>query len=351
MFEKFLTRSPSVVLAGALVLVTLYKSGVAFEVSAQSPTPAFPLPEPGISPTSFGLPALVAALRLTGNATAIGLVMFVLTAAMLFLFALVVIRRHRDGGLIVASLVLLGPVGIAAFGNVGRHDWFIIAGSLIFVLLGRRIVWACLAAIVMVLGNPEQAFISLVIMFAISFIPQFHTWRRSAGIALVLVAIINVALVIWVESLGLDSRVSWIDYHLYWGLKNFFLNLPLSIYAAYGAGWILILILLGRLSGRQRILGLTFLVIVPLLVTATTHDQTRVMVGISAVSSVLIFCALAKDSVEFLRDTLPNSWRAGLVITLVLLPSIEITNQGVVRPPYLWLFEFFVTRVPVVLTG
>jgi len=351
MLDKFLTRSPSIVLAGVLVLVALYKAGVAFEVSAQSPTPAFPLPEPGISPTSFGLPALVTALQLTGNATAIGLVMFALTAGMLFLFAFAILRRDREGGLVVASLVLLGPVGIAAFGNVGRHDWFVIAGSLLFVLLGRRVIWACIAAIVMVLGNPEQAFISLAIMFAVSFISQFHVWRRSSGIALMLAAMINVALVIWVESLGLDSRVSWIDYHLYWGLKNFLLNLPLSIYAAYGAGWFLILILLWRLRGSQRFLGLTFLVIVPLVVTAMTHDQTRVMVGISAVSGVIIYRALARDSVKVLRDTFPNSWQAVLVITLVLLPSIEITNQGVVRPPYLWLFEFFVTRFPPVFTG
>jgi len=338
--ETFLAHGRVEVVVFVLLVAAIVKSGVAFEVVAQSPEPAFPLPEPGIAATSYGMPVLVTVLQLTGNAAAIGLTMLALTLVALFVFARTVFRSGRDTGLLVAGLVLLGPIGIAAFGNVGRHDWFLLVGSLLFALKGTRLGWGITAAVLMVLGNPEQALLASVALLLLTFVSPFRELRRSAMWAVVLIAVVMVGLTVWVELLGLDSRTSWIGFHVLSGLKTFLLNLPLSIYAAYGAGWVLVGILLWRTQGRSRWLAAIALLVIPLGATALTDDQTRVFVGVSTVVAVVVFQQIAADGVRWLETTFAGVWRTFLVGGLLLLPAIEITYLGGVRTPYEWIFDF-----------
>ena len=343
--EEFLAHGRIWTISILLLLIALLKSGVAFEVAAQNPQPAFPMPEPGIAPTSFGLPALVEIFQLTGNATAIGLMMFALTAIALSVFAFQMLRSSRDSGLVLAGLVLLGPIGVVAFGNVGRHDWFLLVGSLLFALKGSAVRWALVSSVLMVLGNPEQALLAVLALLVLSGIPKFRRYRRPSLCATAFVSVAAAGLTLWVELLWIDGRASWLGYHLVMGLQNFFVNLPLSIYAAYGAGWILVIALMLRTSGRFRAYAFVALVAIPLGATAITFDQTRVFVGVSVLVSVVVYREMAGASVVWLTKTFPERWRVLLLGILIILPAIEITYAGIVRPPYEWLFDFIGDRM------
>ena len=349
--ERFLAQGRPELLAVILLALAVFKAGFAFEVAAQSPTPAFPMPEPGLSPTSYGMPILVTALNLTGNAAAIGLVMLALTAATLALFALLLLRHRDDTEFVVAVIVLLGPIGVVALGNVGRHDWFVITGSLLLAWKGKSISWALLAVVLMVLGNPEQAFLASAALFLLTLVPSFRFMRKSAILAVTVSGIAVIALSLWVEVLGLDSRASWIDYHLGWGLKNFFLNLPLSIYAAYGAGWVLIAVLVWRCRGWTRVYAIAATIAIPFAATILTADQTRVFVGVSTVVAVLAFRYSALPFIDWMKSVFPGRWRLALLVALIALPAIEITYAGGVRTPFQWVFDFVVGQTSLVTAG
>lgn len=343
-FESFWDNGQAWVVAVVLFGLALFKSGVAFEVAAQSPDLAFPLPEPGMAPTSFGMPLVVTVSGLEGNTIGIGLMMFLLTVIMLLVFALGLLRKDRSAGLIVTCLTLLGPIGVVALGNVGRNDWFLLAGSLVFALKGDRLPWALAAATLMVLGNPEQAFIALTVFLLLTFTPQFRQFRRSVLWSLLFVAVTAVVLALWVEALGLNSRASWIEYHLGFGLKNFTLNLPLSIYAGYGVGWAVVAVFIWKSKGKARALAVAALILIPFAVTATTADQTRVFVGVTTLISVVLYRWAAPGITVWLERILAQRWRTVWVLVLVLAPAIEITYAGAVRTPYEWIYEFMTTR-------
>ncbi len=349
--ERFLAQGRPELLVLVLLGLAVFKAGIAFEVAAQSPTPAFPMPEPGLSPTSYGMPILVTTLNLTGNAAAIGSVMLALTAATLALFAFLLLRHRDDIGFVVATIVLLGPIGVVALGNVGRHDWFVISGSLLLAWKGGSISWALVAIVLMVLGNPEQAFLASAALFLLTLVPSFRFMRKSAILAVTVSGAAMFALSVWVEILGLDSRASWIDYHLGWGLKNFFLNLPLSIYAAYGVGWILIVVLLWRCRGRARFYAIGATIAIPFAVTMVTLDQTRVFVGVSTVVAVLAYRYSALSFIDWMKNVFPGRWRLALLVALIALPAIEITYAGGVRTPFQWIFDFVVGQTSLANAG
>ena len=342
--DTFFAQDRAWIVALVMVGLSVFKAGLVFEVSAQSPDLAFPLPEVGMTPTSFGMPFAVTVSGLKGHVSGIGFMMFAATVLMLFIFSIHLLRSDRSAGLIVAGLTLLGPIGVVAFGNVGRNDWFLIAGSLLFALRGERLSWALAAAFVMALGNPEQAFIALAAFLLLASTPMFAQFRRSALWSLGFVAVIAVCLTVWVEALGLISRASWIETFIGSGLKNFSLNLPLSVYAAYGVGWIAVALVLLQSKGVARLCVITALILIPFAVTATTDDQTRVFVGVSALMSVALYRWAAPGIAAWLQDTFSAHWRTIMVAVLVIAPAIEITNAGSIRVPYEWLYEFVTSR-------
>lgn len=341
--ESRLNSGHWLVLSTLLFAVALLKGGFFVEVFAQEPDPAFPLPQPGITALSYGLPALVWAFGIQGNVALIGLMSLVLSVLAYFLSMFLVQRSFTGNVRTIAIIsIALGPTICVLLGNIGRHDVFIILGAVVVGLRGERIAWALLGTLIMVLGNPEQSLVALLLALALAFTRDFKRYRTSLVLSSGVALVAFVTLSLWARSLGVTSRADWIGYHLGVGLLNFWANVGIAVYASYGLLWLLVIFQLSRLQGSERIVGLAALIILPLLVSMVTADTTRVFVGISTVMLMMAMRISLPALVSRIGriTTFPASI---VLLSGLLLPSIEVFN-GASRIPFRWIYEFITTN-------
>ena len=193
----------------------------------------------------------------------------------------------------------------------------------------------------MFLGNPEQSLVALGSVLLLSLTPRFRAYLYPAVTAFVLALIGLVLLQAWAWSLGVDGRVDGFLFHLRAGVLNFVGNAYLSVFAIYSLAWTVVLWRLVRSSGWERLAFAISLVVVPVLMTMTTLDQTRVAVG---VSTAALFAVLAVSLNDFAADLrrlteAPVGWFFALAC---FLPTVEITYRGTQRIAFRWLYDFFV---------
>jgi hypothetical protein len=251
------------------------------------------------------------------------------------------IRRSSDAtdARLILVLVFLGPIGIVLLNNIGRHDVLVLLGSLMIGTLGRRPAWAIAGALLMVAGNPEQACVASVILLIIGLMRGMEHIRVRAVTSLVIAFGSFIGLSAWAHANGVGGRGGYITEYLGNSIYGFFGNFPLSVFAAFGPIWVVLIWILMRVSVRDRILLVIGLGVIPFAVTAITLDQTRVFVGVStaALLPVLIhFVPAMRMEAEALgyRNTL--FWT---FIGATFLPSTEVSAQGYVRVPYRWFFS------------
>lgn len=337
--ERWLLSTPSFVLILTLLAIGVFKSGVAFEVAAQEVEPTFPLPEPGLTSLSYGLPFLVWVLGIQGEVETIALVTVVVALALLALIAFLAGRNlPRLESRVALIVIVLGSVGVVLLGNLGRHDVLTVGGGLILGIAGRSLLWGVFGTVIMLLGNPEQGVWALLIMFLLSLTPTFRAYRKSALILAPTGLVLYIILVFWARSLGIESRLDWFDYHFQVSLWNFFGNLPLSLYAAFGVAWVLVFWALLRTRGFERAVVLVALVVLPLVLTAITMDQTRVFVGVSSVALGMLLVTFLPEFIASLTRLTPNTL-AWAFLVAVALPALEIYYAGAPRTPYMWVYQ------------
>ena len=319
------------------------KNGFTFEVAAQEANPTFPMPQPGFAALSYGLPTLVWIFGVQGSAFAIGMLVLTITVMSYFL-AVVLVNRHFTGTARALALILvgMGPTFAVLFGNIGRHDVLIVTGSIIFGLgAARSWVAAVAGASLMFLGNPEQSLVALGSVFLLSLTSRFRGYFAPAAATLVLTLSGLLLLQAWAWSLGVDGRADWLLFHLRAGFLNFVGNAYLSVFAIYSLAWTVVLWRIVRSSGWDRLVFVVALVVVPIVMTMTTLDQTRVAVG---VSTAALFAVLAVSLDDFSADlgrltSAPVGWFFALAC---FLPTLEITYRGTQRIAFRWLYDLFV---------
>lgn len=323
-------------------MITLLKGGFAFEVAAQESEPSFPYPQPGLTALSFGLPAIVWALGIQGSTGVIGLTVLSFVLVGYLLCAWLISTSFETPVRTYALIALgLGPTIGVLLGNIGRHDFLVIFGSIILGLRGYQWRFAVPATFLMILGNPEQTLVAIGVLMVLTMIRAYKNYRRPVVAMFTLSLIVFVTLQLWARSLGIQGRLDWFDYHLRVSLLNFFGNFYYSIFAGYSVLWIFVLWVAFRLSGQERAFFALAIIAVPLLVTMTTADQTRVFVGVSSAAlwaTVRVF--IGDFSLTLNKVTRqPTAWA---FLVAAALPVFEITYQGFQRIPFVWIYDLLV---------
>lgn len=316
----------------------------AFPLLVEPPVSAlmtFPAPEARLTGTSYGLRIAAWVLR-TESPTVYVAVAVTLTLVTMVVISVAVHRGVPSATARLAVLVLAtGSIGTVLIGNIGRNDVFVILGASLLGLLGARWIWALTGTALMSLGNPEQAALAVLVYLMCCAAPVLRHRVRPAYAALALAVVVVIGISGWAAVEGASSRMGYLGEYLGNSLYHFGRDWPLSLYAVYGVLWLVIGFAVARVSGWPRISMALALILLPLLATATTLDQTRVFVGVSAAATF----AVVHDFGSGLADALRKAGipvLGAVFVACLLLPSIEIDYHGTVRPTYEWVFQLLV---------
>jgi hypothetical protein len=351
-FDKWLSTIPVWSYSLILTIAIVLKGGFSFFPLGPGELANYPLPPDSWGALSYGMRSVVFALGQDGELaySIVGLLLVVLSVSLLTYFA------SREFQPLVArlflALVIVGPIGLILVNRIGRNDVFMILGAVIFALCGYRLLGLAFGLLFMILANPEQAVVAMAILLLVSMIPQLHHWRNKAFWGLMILSLVFVPLWLLAKSTGVKSRIEYLPDFLSNSFYAFAANLPLSLYAAYGAVWLILGWVVLNSQNRVRIWLLIALVVIPVSVTMITVDQTRVYVSITAVTVVIVL----RDYLPKLIDQLVNLRFKPILatgfLTVMFLPVIDIWgSSGHVQTPYLWIFTSIVPQIKDLILG
>ena len=305
-----------------LAVVLLIKNG--FDIELRNIQDAYlpgslTFPDPvGYFSASFGQVIFVNALGLSTTALWVG-AHILLTVFVLVVAAWFVIRNgsvNRSYLLVVlASATSVSAVML----SIGKYDIFTFAGGVILVL--ARSNWlAGVGALVLASGNPEQAILASLSLLVLSQASSFRQFRARSIIALSVSILSWIVVQIWFISAGLDlGRVSLIPDFLGESLSNI-LTAPLQeIWAWLGVGWFIVIPAIILIKGRERLILIAGVIVIPALATIITADGARVFGAIVLPTFLVVGIWLASHKIEPSRYA--RSILGFFIILLVLLPT------------------------------
>lgn len=343
--ERRLANWPPWVLAFGLLIAVVMKTGLTFRPRPTDPIDSFPTPRDTYAQLSYGVRTVH---WLTQSESPL---VPAITAALLFIVAvgvaLVAMKQLPSNGSsrILLIFLLLGPMFTVFVSNLGRPDAFTLTGGLVLGLLGRTPSWGALGAALLIAGNPEQAVVSSALLFGLTFLPTMRPWRRSAAIAISMSCIAFVALAAYARSVGVGTRVQYLPELIGNSLYGFTANLSLGIYAGYSILWLVLAIFAWRLGTGQLLWLSLLMVIIPILITAMTLDQTRVFVGITTAGISAILMQTAPCIEENIQKVSRQLVLVPALAVALFLPAFEVSSDHVVRPPLVWLYSTLMSAI------
>jgi hypothetical protein len=248
-----------------------------------------------------------------------------------------------DAGRFASLLLLGGPIVWVLWGGFGRTDVFVIVGGVLLATMGRLPQWAIPAAIIAILGNPEQAVMLSLSLLLLSITRTFKPWRMGALVSLTLSVTAFILLTLWSRSLGIPSRLDYFPPLVRQSVNWFFNSLPIELYAGFGIAIVLILwaILDQRMS--QGFLVCVATVGLPVTMTALTLDQSRILVCTSIASVTAVTILYAPRVYKALRARVHYVLGACFLLVLAL-PAIEVT-ANIIRVPWTFFYPYLVAYV------
>lgn len=340
--RRWISALPTTTFAILLLSLMLIKTGLNFTPQPEGGVErdTWPAPSGHIGGSSYGFRAIIIYLDLEGfrQLATLGLV---LTAVFVGL-VIATFRRIFNGDVqkLGLLLVLSSPLVIVSFLNIGRYDIFVFIGAWLIAISQTKQIPTSIAAIgiiLMIAGNPEHTAVAAAILLFMSSHPLLRPFRRQALAAFLAATIAVIVTSLWSASIGKDSRFTyWPDYvEASWA--TFSKALPLVLYSGYGILWGVVLLTLLITTRVQRVWLMIGFIAAPVFATATSLDQTRVFVGVTALPILALTLAWLMELQEasLPRHQVQRALLLGCVISL-LLPSIEYTQNQVVRNPYEW---------------
>lgn len=343
--ETRLAAWPLPLLAVGLLLVAIAKVGVTFRPFQADPVESFPIPRDTWAQLSYGMRTVHWLTKseslLVPSLTAVLLLIISLGVAALAAHGL---TTHTSSRILLIALVL-GPAFTVFLSNMGRPDGFTLTGALLLGLLGRSTFWGVVGAALMIAGNPEQAVIGAALLLGLTFLPHLASWRRSAAIALSLAITSYIALATYARSVGVGSRVQYLPELIGNSVYGFSANLSLGLYAGYAVLWLALAVFAWQIRTAQVLWVFLLMVIIPVIITAATLDQTRVFVGIttSGIAAILVGTA---PSIEKCLQRISRRFVVLIALaTALFLPAFEVSSDHVVRPPLAWLYSNLISWI------
>lgn len=294
---------------------------------------SWPEPDGRYPHLSYGIRTLAFILKASepSHFTTIGYVLIISTLFTMALIFGLSFRERRNGGQLAVLVTLAGPPAWILAGRVGHPDIFILLGGALIGLHGTRIRWVIVGTFLCILGAPEQAAAVAGSILVLSYARPFRGYRRGAWVSLALSISAWFLLTLWSLSLGRPSRTSiWLEL-LPGALERFFIQFPVILYAGFGISIALVVWLLVSVDIKSAVIIATSVFGIPILATAITGDQGRVLVSISFASLCAILAATSQPFFRFAKYRL--AFPLVLVISLLLfLPAIDVTGNKIRSP-------------------
>lgn len=342
--ESLLVRLPAFVLAVVVAAVGALKSGVQVlgEIPVWDPS-TWPHPADFYPFMSYGYRTVG---KLVGATSQSHYLWISIAAAALTLvvaawcLATSLPRRSASWS---ALILLAGPVTWILAGGVGRVDPLVVCGGFILGMKGRRLGWAVLGGLVATSGHPEISVLATGGLFLVSLSPDLKAWRVPSAVTFVTVTVVWAFL--RAVSVGDLQQTRDGIFSEYWrkGVATFFVHLPIEVYAGFGLGLTLVVWAALACSGWARASVILGGFVLPVMLTALTADQTRVMV----LCSVPVLAALAVRYSGDILDLLGRATRSPLTVTVLavlFLPAVEIQFDHV-RSPWEFFWPYVQTYV------
>lgn len=292
---------------------------------------AFPKPLTYMS-WSWGNLAVAKALRVdtTWQWLALHLVLVVIALVL----PLVLLRRLPRGpyDLFAVAWGLLPVVGSVLMW-VGMYDVMTLIGAEL-VALGGRWWLEAIGAVIMSSGNPEQAMVASLALLCLSAVSIMRTKRRAGMIALGVTVATYVLGKLLIVAPGVTSRSGYLRSPIA-GVEIIIKDWPGSVWGWYGVLWIVVAGTFIALRGRDRLMLVVGLIVVPALATLVTYDWSRVFWFTSTTALLALLATLATRAQA---GTLARGVLLGGLLLLVVSPPdngglffLASTITGVLR--------------------
>ena len=323
-----------------LVSLMFIKDGVGFyyvfepaEVSAD-----FPLPLAGPDASSFGWPLIVWALQIDSYRGLWLFPLMAIAASALVLTPILVKRFEKSISYAVATVVLLGPIPMSLLSHLGRHDFLVVIGGVILALSISRPLIAIVAALLMSLGNPEQAMVATMLLLVAVIALRRKDLRFGSTVAAVSASVYWIAVSVFLAATSSGSRLGTLSSVVPDASRIAVSNLPVLIWATYGLTAFALAAVLVSLAGWHRV-ALLGASLAPILLYFL-GDQTRI--GIAVATPIMIFSLMC--ALESLMRRLEVGQRqvalGFILVTALILPSVHVLYAGGVFEPYSFLIGF-----------
>ncbi|MCB0915536.1 MAG: hypothetical protein H6525_10985 [Actinobacteria bacterium] len=319
------------------VLLAVVRNGIHFDIgSVDFAAGARQLPEPENWFSSSWGPLLVGrVLGLDADVDTWNTGFLIFTLAALVAAAVVILARPTPRHRVALIVLACSPLPTVLLYGIGRYDLFLITGSAL-VALGRRWWVVVIGALIATSANPEQSIVAAVCLLLVASAPRFRAKRRDAVIFGGIAVVNWIGVTLWFAHYEVDgSRALLFPVWIAKSLQGFVEAFPLSLYSWFGALWLVVLFVVGSLTGRSRWFVIAGLFALPGLFTITTLDGTRVFVCVvTAAALFVVHEQLHTIKHGEVASLLPSPVRSGpdpgnlgafagaITIAMIMMPAI-----------------------------
>jgi hypothetical protein len=221
-------------------------------------------------------------------------------------------------------MVFTTPALSVILQQIGNYDSFTFMGGVLFIFLKSKL-GAFISALMMTLGNPEQAVLAFLCVYCLSYISQFRLWRSKCVIGLTTAISIWITIQCWMFINHVPAtRLTLLPHFIDLAVLAFWANPLKNLWSYLGILWFVILYSAVTLSKLHRKMFLAAVIIIPLCATLITADGVRVFALINLPTLFIVIN-------WFWSVLIPEKYRNyGLGIYLIiwiLLPSGLYSNR------------------------
>lgn len=238
---------------------------------------------------------------------------------------------ERDERLLVLATVAASGVTAGMLQQVGFYDIWVILAAILLVL-PRGLAPSIAAGLLLGATNSEQGVLALL-AFVLCALALDRRMLARAGVAFAALVAARFGVHLWYQLSDVSevTRAGELGPHLRDSFMNFAGAWPVQVYAWFSAAWILVLGAIGRVRGKDRLLLVTGLVLIPAIGSMITLDGTRVFVCLST-PALLLLAVWAAGRLAETGEV--RSHLVGLVTLMLVTPGVTVGAFGTVNLPW-----------------
>ncbi|CAB4575772.1 unannotated protein [freshwater metagenome] len=300
---------------------------------------SFPQPENYLSYSLF--PVLMAKI-LAYPDFVLWWVLFLLLTAVFYLIVFTSINKAAKSEYKKWVMIFLSfPFMITPLYYLGHYDLLTIGGAVVAGLQNRKI-FVFVGAFLAISANPEQAVFTSACVAALALGSRlpWHKYVAKVWLTLSITAFILLRIFLGSAEDGNRAKI------IFGQLRDVVLNsaglLHLIIFSVFSVGWLILGLIYNSNSGpiRNKFVLLA-VVVIPVLLSLSILDRTRIGVAVGALPLILLLKQLM-DSNSLEKILKLNITQNHLFYALLLTPTVIIDTDGSLRLPYLELINKFI---------